>query len=106
MQLPPFEPPQHYDDERREVWAETVRRLTAGGRIFRADSEVLNTYVEAVRSHRQASKLLAKTNVRRDHPRRQGGQRTRRSPCSARAPTRWPGRRRRSASTGRRDATT
>ena len=49
-----LEPPPHYDDERREIWAETIARLTAGGRIFRADAEILNTYVEAVRSHRQA----------------------------------------------------
>lgn len=62
--MPPrLDPPAHYDGERRDIWAETVARLTAGGRIFRADPEVLNTYVEAVRSHRQASKLLAKTNV-------------------------------------------
>jgi phage terminase small subunit len=49
-----LDPPSHYDDERRELWTETVARLTAGGRIFRADAEVLNTYVEAVRSHREA----------------------------------------------------
>lgn len=58
-----LEPPAHYDDERREVWAETVNRLTSSGRVFRADPEVLGTYVEAVRSHRQASRLLAQTNV-------------------------------------------
>jgi P27 family predicted phage terminase small subunit len=56
-------PPDHFDDERRGIWAETIDRLTAGGRIFRADPEVLTTYVEAVRSHRQASRLLAQTNV-------------------------------------------
>jgi P27 family predicted phage terminase small subunit len=58
-----LEVPQHYDDERRAIWAETVTRLTTGGRIFRADPEILITYVEAVRSHRQASRLLAQTNV-------------------------------------------
>lgn len=58
-----LDPPQHYDDERKAIWADTVTRLTTGGRIFRADTEVLNTYVEAVRSHRQASALLAKSNV-------------------------------------------
>lgn len=58
-----LDPPQHYDDERRSIWAETVTRLTSSGRVFRADPEVLNTYVEAVRSHRQASRLLAQTNV-------------------------------------------
>ena len=58
-----LEAPQHYDDERRTIWAETVTRLTSSGRVFRADPEILNTYVEAVRSHRQASRLLAQTNV-------------------------------------------
>lgn len=58
-----LDPPAHYDDERREIWADTVRRLTDAGRVFRADPEVLNTYVEAVRSHRQASRMLAETNV-------------------------------------------
>jgi P27 family predicted phage terminase small subunit len=58
-----LEPPAHYDDERRQVWADTVARLTDSGRVFRADPEILNTYVEAVRSHRQASRLLASTNV-------------------------------------------
>ena len=58
-----LDPPAHLDDERRAIWAETVTRLTASGRVFRADPEVLVTYVEAVRSHRQASRLLAQTNV-------------------------------------------
>lgn len=58
-----LDPPDHYDEERKGIWAETTGRLTAGGRIFRADPEVLDTYVEAVRSHRQASRLLAQTNV-------------------------------------------
>jgi len=58
-----LDPPAHHDDERRALWAETITRRTAGGRIFRADPEVLVTYVEAVRSHRQASRLLAQTNV-------------------------------------------
>jgi P27 family predicted phage terminase small subunit len=58
-----LEPPSHYDDERRQVWADTVARLTDSGRVFRADPEILNTYVEAVRSHRQASRLLSQTNV-------------------------------------------
>jgi P27 family predicted phage terminase small subunit len=58
-----LDPPQHFDDERRHIWAETVTRLTSSGRVFRADPEVLGTYVEAVRSHRQASRLLAQTNV-------------------------------------------
>ena len=58
-----LDPPSHFDDERKAIWAETVSRLTAGGRIFTADPEVLTSYVEAVRSHRQASRLLAQTNV-------------------------------------------
>jgi len=58
-----LDPPAHLDEERRAIWAETITRLTAGGRIFRADPEILTTYVEAVRSHRQASRLLAQTNV-------------------------------------------
>jgi P27 family predicted phage terminase small subunit len=58
-----LDPPSHFDDERREVWAETVNRLTSSGRVFRADPEVLGTYVEAVRSHRQASRLLSQTSV-------------------------------------------
>lgn len=58
-----LDPPAHYDEERRVIWADAVTRLTSSGRVFRADPEVLNTYVEAVRSHRQASRLLAGTNV-------------------------------------------
>lgn len=58
-----LEPPAHYDDERRQVWADTLARLTSSGRVFRADPEILNTYVEAVRSHRQASRLLSQSNV-------------------------------------------
>jgi len=58
-----LDPPAHLDDERRAIWADTVSRLTASGRVFRADPEVVSTYVEAVRSHRQASRLLAQTNV-------------------------------------------
>lgn len=58
-----LDPPAHFDDERREIWAEALSRLTSSGRVFRADPEVLGTYVEAVRSHRQASRLLSQTNV-------------------------------------------
>ena len=61
------EPPAHYDAERRAIWQDAITRLTTGGRPFRADPEVLNTYVEAVRSHRQASMILAKTNVMVTH---------------------------------------
>ena len=62
MTSPP-DPPDRYDAERRAIWQDAVTRLTAGGRPFRADPEILNTYVEAIRSHRQASAILAQTNV-------------------------------------------
>ncbi|HEX3388844.1 MAG TPA: phage terminase small subunit P27 family, partial [Streptosporangiaceae bacterium] len=58
-----LDPPAHYDDERRAIWSEAVTRLTSGGRIFRADPEILNAYVEAVRSHRQASRILGQSDV-------------------------------------------
>jgi P27 family predicted phage terminase small subunit len=58
-----LEPPAHYDDDHRAIWNDAVARLTAAGRVFRADHEVLAAYVEAVHSHRQASRLLGQTNV-------------------------------------------
>jgi P27 family predicted phage terminase small subunit len=58
-----LDPPASYDDEHRAVWAGAVARLTSSGRVFRADPEILGTYVEAVISHRQASALLSKTAV-------------------------------------------
>lgn len=58
-----LDPPGHYDDERRTIWADAVARLTQSGRVFRADPEVLAAYVEAVRSHRQATKLLSQSAV-------------------------------------------
>lgn len=58
-----LDPPGHFDDERKTIWADTVSRLTAAGRVFRADPEVLTAYTEAVRAHRQASAILAKTPV-------------------------------------------
>jgi P27 family predicted phage terminase small subunit len=59
----PPDPPDRYDPERQAIWRDAATRLTAGGRPFRADPEVLNTYVEAIRAHRQASAILAQTNV-------------------------------------------
>lgn len=58
-----LEPPGHYDPELRAIWADAVTRLTTGGRIFRADPEVLDAYVQAVRAHRQASRILAQSDV-------------------------------------------
>lgn len=58
-----LDPPARYDDDRRAIWADAVARLTAAGRVFRADPEVLSAYTEAVHAHRQASEVLAKTSV-------------------------------------------
>jgi P27 family predicted phage terminase small subunit len=58
-----LDPPQHYDSDHRAVWTEAVTRLTSSGRVFRADVEVLAAYVEAVISHRQASRILAQEDV-------------------------------------------
>jgi P27 family predicted phage terminase small subunit len=58
-----LEPPAYFDDEHRAIWADAVTRLTSSGRVFRADPEVLAAYVEAVRSHRQATRLLAQSSV-------------------------------------------
>lgn len=58
-----LDPPDHYDDERKTIWAEVIARLTAAGRVFRADPVIIDTYVEAIRSHRQASRILGSTAV-------------------------------------------
>jgi len=58
-----LDPPAAYDDERRAIHADALARLTASGRVFRADPEILGVYVEAVRSHRQATRLLEQSNV-------------------------------------------
>jgi P27 family predicted phage terminase small subunit len=58
-----LDPPRHYDAERRATWDSVVSRLTDAGGVFRADPEVINTYVEAVAAHTQACQLRAQTNV-------------------------------------------
>jgi P27 family predicted phage terminase small subunit len=58
-----FAPPAHLDDTRRAIWNETIDRLTASGGLFRADPQVILVYVENIASHRQASQLVAQTNV-------------------------------------------
>jgi P27 family predicted phage terminase small subunit len=58
-----LEPPQHYDQARRDTWAQAVTDLAGEGGIFRADPHTLDAYVEAVATHAQASQLLAQTNV-------------------------------------------
>ena len=58
-----LDPPAHYDPGRRDTWTEAVTRLADTGGLFRADPHLLDAYVEAVASHRQASLLLAQTNV-------------------------------------------
>jgi P27 family predicted phage terminase small subunit len=60
---PRFAPPAHLDDTRRAIWAETIDRLTASGGLFRADPQVILVYVENIASHRQASQLIAGSNV-------------------------------------------
>jgi P27 family predicted phage terminase small subunit len=58
-----FAPPAHLDEGRRAIWNETIDRLTASGGLFRADPQVILVYVENIASHRQASQLVAQTNV-------------------------------------------
>lgn len=71
-----LDPPDHYDDERRAIWAEVIARLKATGRIFTTaphpgqppdqrgpNRDLIDTYVEAIRSHRQASRILGSTAV-------------------------------------------
>jgi P27 family predicted phage terminase small subunit len=58
-----LDPPAKWDAARRDIWNDTVDRLTATGRIFTTDYQVLVTYVEAVRSHAQASEILAQSSV-------------------------------------------
>lgn len=58
-----FAPPAHLDETRRAIWAETIDRLTASGGLFRADPQVILVYVENIAAHRQASALVAQTNV-------------------------------------------
>jgi P27 family predicted phage terminase small subunit len=58
-----LDPPAGYDDDRRRIWAETIARLGAAGRLFRADPYVIDTYVQAVAAHQQATGLVAASNV-------------------------------------------
>lgn len=56
-----LDPPEGYDAERRELWTQTVNRLTANGRVFQANPDVLNSYVQAVHAHRKATELVNQT---------------------------------------------
>lgn len=58
-----LDPPPGYDDERRAIWADTITRLSDAGQLFRADPDTLDAYVQAIRSHRQATRLLDATSV-------------------------------------------
>jgi hypothetical protein len=62
-----LDPPPGYDDERRTIWADVIDRLTAAGQLFRADPDTVDAYVQAVRSHRQATRLLDNTSVLISH---------------------------------------
>ena len=64
--MPParrLDPPGHYDAARREIWADAVQRLADQGGVFRADPNLIDAYVEAVATHRQAAQLRAQTAV-------------------------------------------
>jgi P27 family predicted phage terminase small subunit len=58
-----LEPPTHYDPARKATWTDAINRLADTGGLFRADPHILDVYVEAIAAHRQASQLLAQTNV-------------------------------------------
>lgn len=58
-----LDPPAWFDDERRQIWADTIARLTDAGGLFRADPRVLETYVTAYANHAQAARLVAQTSV-------------------------------------------
>ena len=58
-----LDPPGWFDPERRQLWDQTVARLTDAGGIFRADPKVLETYVAAYAAHTQAAKLVSATTV-------------------------------------------
>lgn len=58
-----LDPPAHYDQPRADLWHDTITRLRDLGRVFQADPHVIDTYVQAIMAHRQASDLLARTNV-------------------------------------------
>lgn len=58
-----LECPNWYDSERRQIWDDTIRRLTDAGGLFRADPRVLDTYVCAYANHAQAAQLVARSSV-------------------------------------------
>lgn len=58
-----LEPPPGYDHARRAIWAEAITRLQDTGGVFRTDPAVLDTYVQAVAAHQQASHILSQTSV-------------------------------------------
>ena len=58
-----LDPPTWYDDERRQLWADTITRLTDAGGLFRADPKTLDTYVCAYAAHTQAARIVAQTTV-------------------------------------------
>lgn len=59
------EPPAELSDEVREIWDYTLRQLAAMKLATPADRDALVCYCEAVAVHRQASRLLAQSNVLR-----------------------------------------
>lgn len=56
-----LDPPDGYDPERREIWTQTVNRLTANGRVFTANPDILDTYVQAIYAHRKATEFVNQT---------------------------------------------
>ena len=58
-----LDPPPWFDAERRQIWQDTIARLTDAGGLFRADPRVLETYVCAYANHAQAAQLVARSSV-------------------------------------------
>ena len=58
-----LDPPAYYDQPRRDIWAATIAALTARGRIFAVEPDVLAAYVEQVITNRRAATLLTQTDV-------------------------------------------
>jgi P27 family predicted phage terminase small subunit len=58
-----LDPPDWYNEARRAIWDDTIRRLTDSGGLFRADPRVIETYVAAYITHTEASQHAAVTNV-------------------------------------------
>jgi hypothetical protein len=62
--IPPrYAPPAYLDDTRKATWTETIERLMAAGRLFGADPALITVYVENVHAHREASTIIARSNV-------------------------------------------